>query len=477
VEKVGFDKIRKQQSQLQELKIVIVDGYRINEATRNGSIQEHCGNIVELDLSRNLFESLEEILLICGELPALQRLRLKYVLIQLIHCVSNNIPASGNRLRITEEELMGNLTEFTRVQELEIDDTLLDWASICNFTLQFTSLKTLSASSNGLDGHQLQTFLYTPFLTSLALEFNEFTTLAELSVLAKLPCLKSLLLKGNKIFSYGLPIPVFQPSLEYVDLSYNQISSWCFVDILSAVFPSMTSLRISQNPLYPSQASLGTNLQDVDASFFITIARISGLRTLNFSNISAQDRTNAEMFYLSRIGQELASHPENQEGARIETHRRFAELCALYGHPAVIRKTAEETDPDFLEARLIKFTFYLPESRNPSPGEEVQKRVEQVIEIPKTFDTYRVKGIVGRRFHLQPLSLKLIWETDEFDPVAGYEDAEIDIDDDDMDIPMTGVIKEEEEKMTRKEVELRDSTRPICNTIAGEEATVRIEVT
>ena len=78
VEEVGFDKIRQQLAQLHELKIVIVDGLRIATAKKaERRIREICPKIVELDLSRNLFEHYEEIMNICRELENLRVLRLK----------------------------------------------------------------------------------------------------------------------------------------------------------------------------------------------------------------------------------------------------------------------------------------------------------------------------------------------------------------------------------------------------------------
>lgn len=77
-EEVGFDKIRRQLAQLNELKIVLVDGMRINAAEIDGqSIRDVCPKIVELDLSRNLFERCLEIIRICGELKRVRSLRLK----------------------------------------------------------------------------------------------------------------------------------------------------------------------------------------------------------------------------------------------------------------------------------------------------------------------------------------------------------------------------------------------------------------
>jgi len=78
VEEVGFDKIRQQLAQLHELKIVIVDGLRVAIAEKaEPGIKETCPKIIELDLSRNLFEDYQEIMKICRGLENLKILRLK----------------------------------------------------------------------------------------------------------------------------------------------------------------------------------------------------------------------------------------------------------------------------------------------------------------------------------------------------------------------------------------------------------------
>lgn len=78
VQEVGFDKIRTRLAQLNELRIVLVDGLRISNAEGPGdSIEHDCPMIVELDLSRNLFEDWQEIINICKKLKSLQALKLK----------------------------------------------------------------------------------------------------------------------------------------------------------------------------------------------------------------------------------------------------------------------------------------------------------------------------------------------------------------------------------------------------------------
>jgi hypothetical protein len=78
VEEIGFDKIRQQQARLHELKIVLVDGMGIKDAQIPGrDIGQTCPRIVELDLSRNLFETFQPIADIIERLLDLRKLRLK----------------------------------------------------------------------------------------------------------------------------------------------------------------------------------------------------------------------------------------------------------------------------------------------------------------------------------------------------------------------------------------------------------------
>lgn len=303
-----------------------------------------------------------------------------------------------------------------------------------------------------------------------------------------LTSLESLLLKGNKIHTTGTmsgpdavktftPL-VFNKKLSYIDLSSNKIDNWDFVDELVHIFPGMTSLRISKNLIYP-ETSDDSTMGSLNEEFMITLARLGNLQKLNFSSITPQDRSNAELFYLSKIGKELGAVESNQESTVLSRHKRYKELCDLHGPPVVARKEKEEINPAFLEARLIKFTFYIP--ANPEMG---QKEIILVKEIPKAFSIYRVKGIVGRLLDRRPLSLKLIWETGEWDPVAGYED----IDEYDEDEGVSGIetnkraaqTHEQAEKskagrFMKREVELEDTTKDVGLCVDGMEARIRVE--
>jgi tubulin-specific chaperone E len=82
VEEVGFERIRQQQALLHELRIVLLDGLRIQglgARTEVRKVQEEiestCPSITELGLSRNLFEDWKDIVDICAPLKKLRVLK------------------------------------------------------------------------------------------------------------------------------------------------------------------------------------------------------------------------------------------------------------------------------------------------------------------------------------------------------------------------------------------------------------------
>lgn len=79
-EERGFDAIRRRLAQVERLKVVILDGLRVADAVRPSErpVAETCPSIVQLDLSRNLFETVRPVVDICAELGSLTNLSLKY---------------------------------------------------------------------------------------------------------------------------------------------------------------------------------------------------------------------------------------------------------------------------------------------------------------------------------------------------------------------------------------------------------------
>lgn len=418
---------------------------------------------------------------------------------------------SGNRY---QESLIAELhTEsvrdaFTCVKELALDETLLGWDSICYISRCFQSLAILHASTNQLC--RLSPFgpiMATGTLTTLYLEYNDFTALSDLSCLGQLASLKNLHLKGNNISTITTDAsqgtPVFSNELTHLDISYNKVSSWSFVDALPDSLPGLNSLRLAHNPVYEdpgfdkssaaaSTAGAASSKATVtEEAYMITVARLACLQTLNFSSVTPTDRTNAEMFYLSRIGRQLASVPESPEAEAAVTaqHRRYAELCELYDEPVVVRRN--EINPAFLEARLVNVAFrFCPVETGDVTGDGM-RAVEKHAQIPKTFDIYAVKGIAGRLFGHEPLKLRLIWETGEWDPVAGLDGSGGSSDDEEYEDTaggreaLDGACAAQEDanvqlerrtgRWIKREEELRDSPRQFGFCVDGLDVSIRVE--
>ncbi|KAK0378579.1 CAP-Gly domain-containing protein [Colletotrichum limetticola] len=414
-EEVGFDKIRRQLARVEDLTIVILDGTRIQSDVVDGdkTIKETSPLIYELDISRNLFEEFDQVIKICQELDGLKSLRL-----------------NGNRFRVIET---GETQAFAKVTELELEETLLSWEALCGLARKFPFLETWSCSLNQLTVLPSVSFgSLAATLTTLDLEFNEFTSLSDIAALSSLESLHNLHLKGNSIATISSPsgpIPTFSTSLQYLDISYNAVASWAFVDALPTSFPGLTALRFAHNPIYdhpdPDAAAGDNQTKSTDEAHMVTIGRLASLKALNFTAISPKDRENADMFYLSRIARQLASVPEAAEPEVIAQHARYKELCDLYGAPDVIRR--DEINPTYLEARLITvhFTHVAAAAAHPDGGSrEEGQEVTKTATIPKSCDVYAVKGIAGRLFGAEPLRLRLVWETGEWDPVGGFDDEE-----------------------------------------------------
>lgn len=306
-------------------------------------------------------------------------------------------------------------------------------------------------------------------ITTLILEHNEIESLSSVRKLTSLPKLERLSLRGNRIETITRPgdeEPIrFTNTLESVDLSYNKINSWSFVNKVPLVFPGLQSLRISGNPLYNQPVASTTitgipeNPMTVDEAYMLTLARLSSIQVLNYGNITPQDRNNGELYYFSLIGKELSAFPEDAEKDILDKHPRYRGLCEKYGEP-IIRRTNESSksggavNPRSVAARLVKMVFHL--STPSSTGETTQAK-----EVSRSFDTYQVKALVSRLFGLTPYEFRLTWETDELDPVSKEIVEEEEWDSEEEEVDNEDAVAGDDTKFVKREVELVDSTRDI----------------
>lgn len=363
---------------------------------------------------------------------------------------------------------------------------------IQNLTAVFPSLSTLSVASNHLTDVTLA--LTTPLLTKLDLSSNAFANLEHIQPLIALPNLQTLSLRANPLTSLSSTpnkgIIVF-PKLKHLDLISTLLPTLSSLNPIPASFAGLTSLLTNYTPLttYPS-ASLHT------------IARLATLTELNYSHITPAERQNAELYYLGQVSKQLSTATDDTEERKIlEEHPRWRDLCDTHGEPTIIRtkKDAQTAAAGTLAARVTAFTFRINaqdlltarehartitghsdmESANNAPSDD-PPILEKKKLIPRTVDVYRLKGIVAHLFAIRPGSLKLIWETEDWDPV-GEEDGGWSVSEDgsEEESRVKRTVKEKdrgEEKWKRREMELVDGTREVGFFVEGMEARVRVEL-
>ena len=464
VEEIGFERVQKQLSALADLKIVLVDELVVSSIALHSAstedvrkaqheLQQTCPNIVELDVGWNVIETWQDVVDMCTPFPKLKILK-----------------AGGLRLREFNADF-SNANPLRKVEELHLNEGLLTASQILEILFlekqcNFPSLRTLSLSLNELasleadgdtEGRQC------PSVHTVILENNAFTDLSSLPTLFGLfPGLTSLSLQGNAIASLGLQQSVTFPSLETLNIARNQISDYAFIDQLPTLFPNLTSLRISRNPLYMNATSAGdakstnTSTSGVEGpetssatsdstSYYLTLTRLPGLKSLNYTTITPREREEGEIYYLSVAEKEISlilegssnteeqrppSSNEDKVSFASQRHPLYAYLCAKYDRDDVVKRylsrqsssaTAQPSQsqpisaskvyaPGTLGSRLVDAYIYLASSA-PSTKEPLHRA------LPTTLSVYRLKSLVARHFSLPALRFKLVYESHEYDPV------------------------------------------------------------
>jgi len=120
---------------------------------------------------------------------------------------------------------------------------------------------------------------------SLNLERNDITSLGDIKSLSSMEKLSTLNLKDNSISAIALRDTPCLPVLQNVDLAFNAVATWDFVDALNVVFPNLKALRLSYNPLYTSLLSSTGKQLTGDDGYMLSLARIGTLTRFNYSEV------------------------------------------------------------------------------------------------------------------------------------------------------------------------------------------------
>ncbi|XP_006458003.1 hypothetical protein AGABI2DRAFT_63759 [Agaricus bisporus var. bisporus H97] len=307
VEAVNLDKIRSKLSKLSALREVSFDGEMVAVSDSPGAIGETCPNIRGLDLSKSLIHSWTTVAAITKELPHLQSLSL-----------------NQNRLLPAHEpqKLDGCFNSLT---ELRLNNTLMAWPDIVAVIEVMPKLQDLEIGHNNFTDADLDNDGFYPQQASLqTVKFNSNRISNWTHVcmtLSAYPSLERVILADNQI--ERIPFPEVQQAwsqLRHLSMSFNRLLLWRDICALAAWAPLLESLALIGNPImtdYPNNARP------------LAIARLATLKILDGAAISAKERRDAELYYLTYI----VGRGPNSEEERCQEHPRWQELCSSLSSP------------------------------------------------------------------------------------------------------------------------------------------------
>ena len=269
-------------------------------------------------------------------------------------------------------------------------------------------------------------------LKTLDLSYNKITALSDIEQLTSHTGLERLSLRHNRLTSLATSNTF--ATITSLDLTATWLPDIASLDPIPRTFPALTALLTTNTPFAVTLSARQ-----------IAIARLPALKELNYAAIDAVERQQAEIDYMNIIGKDLKAATSVSEYNVVRAkHSLYEHLCHLHGKSPVPYEqpsTKHVPGPGTLAAEIIEFTFcmnktalheaqkaaplqnYEPKNVTTNPeSSEMDHLIEKQKRIPRSVDTYGLKGIVGRLFGIQPMACTLIWETGELDPAGGESD-------------------------------------------------------
>ncbi|KIK98080.1 hypothetical protein PAXRUDRAFT_824262 [Paxillus rubicundulus Ve08.2h10] len=319
VEAVGLDKIRRNLGALERLREVSLDNELVTTGNP-GKILDTCPNIRGLDLSANLLSTWHTISNITAELPRLERLAL-----------------NRNRFLPLESELP--TSAFLHLCELQLNGTLITWEEFRRIANFMTSLRSVELGYNRLKSLSAKS-PWTIALQSLNLDGNLLDDWTQIAIsLSECTTLQRLILSSNGIRTISPLNSESSPlrGIKSLALSRNELGEWRDIDTLYKWCPNLESLSMGSNPLTED-----TGLARHARQFIV--AKIPSLLVLDSAAVSARERTDCELFYLSFVSKNVPGGDDE----KTQEHPRWNTLCNKHGRPA------ESSDRNGNEDKLSK---------------------------------------------------------------------------------------------------------------------------
>lgn len=340
VETVGFGKVEKKLQKLDSIKVVGLMDEEIAFGNSPPEIEKVCPAIEDLDLSKNLLSSWTQLCVIVKQLPQLSCLRL-------------------SKNRFVPVPKMTPLEGFNNLQKLVLHDVLISAGEICQLAKSMPLLSNLQLGYNDIG--LLPVFPPSDFsnLIQLNLENNPISSWDNVvDALGDLPLLEKLDLSHTAIRNLAYRSKTFL-KLNTLLLQGSKIEDLESVDALN-LFPKLQEVRFKSCPAADRLAAGGNLLVNLTG-------RLDNAETINGSLVTPRDRAEAEKYYLTLIGREVAKIFPGRDRADSEVssyilknHRRAATVLEPKYSPIVL--AAEAAVSGALKRHMLELRINLYEA-------------------------------------------------------------------------------------------------------------------
>ena len=310
VELIGVQSIESKLCDLENLQIVGLSGKRIN-----GRVVDNIAGlglqIQELDLSRNLFNSFQDVANITQHLIKLYLLRLNH------------------------NWLVCDLKSVINVRILCVSNCKLDWNEFVKMAGHMPNLEELY-----FGGNEVERILECPLkLKVLDLEDNMIRDLRDIRGLFD-GTISAINLKRNLISQIPLFCKDDLRELKSLNLAYNRLNNWMCINNLNNL-SLLTNIRLNNNPI--------TEKLEPE----ILVGRLRNVSVLSGCQVTAKIREDSELYYLK------AAHKDLSKTDFCSLHPRYSELCQIHGTPIT------EKGNFLLADRLVSITIGTKTKRLP----------------------------------------------------------------------------------------------------------------
>lgn len=347
VESYGFEKLQRLQADFTYLKNISLSRKQIVEIRKDEEelIQEHLKNLRELDLSFNLISSWKEILTIIRNLK-LKKLKLVGNRITRDFEVDEEVGLQVLNLSFTaaSESLFKVIPKnFPRLEKLHLADN-----HICTLNESITTMEKL---------------------TELDLSMNKLASIPDIIRNSNITTLN---ISDNQIQLKNTELVL--PKIKVLDIRRNKITKWEELNILTNIFPNVKELRINGNPVFDELS--------YDEAEMNVIARFEKITSLNGTSISEEERTNAELYFISKV---------NGSGYNSADRSRLEALAEKHRIKLTNRHLIHE---DNILSRLVRLKI--------NYHDQIRE-----IDTLKTIEILKLKGIISRLFNISYVDMEL----------------------------------------------------------------------